>query len=164
MDPELNNDPTYLWGSKWIDYILIFHTLAELVVKAGHHHFNEHFISDHKGIYIQFKEVDIFDIATMDRSYASYRRMRMSRRDIVRIYISHLEALYKEHSIWKMGEKLARRVITASSTPLQDKYFLKFDKLDQQRIWYMRAAENFAGSSLLMVSMNGHLYWRLLDG
>ena len=49
LDSELNNDPTYLWGSKWIKHIPIYPTLAELAVKAGHHHFNQHFISDHKG-------------------------------------------------------------------------------------------------------------------
>ena len=120
LNSELKNDTTYLWDSKYIDCILIPHTLSELAVKSGYQHLNHHFISDHKGIYIQFKAADIFDTATMDRSHASYCWLRMSRRDIVGRYVSHLEALYKEHSIWKRAEKIARRVLTASSTPLQD--------------------------------------------
>ena len=71
LNLELNNDPTYLWGSKRIDYILISPRLVELPVKAEHHHFNHQFISDHNGIYIQFKAADIFDTATMDRSHVS---------------------------------------------------------------------------------------------
>ena len=52
----------------------------------------------------------------------------------------------------------------ASSTPLQDKYVMKFGKLDQEWTWYMRATEKFADFPLLMVFMNSHLCWRLLDG
>ena len=90
LDPELNNDPTYLWSSKRIDYISISLTLAGLAVKAGRHHFNQHFISDHKVIYIQFKAADISDTATIDRSHESYRQLLMSRRDMVGRYVSHV--------------------------------------------------------------------------
>ena len=83
LNPDTHEDPTYLWGSKRIDYIYISLTLAEVAVKAGHHNFNQHLISDHKGLYKQFKTGDIFDTATMDRIHTSYRRRRMGRRDIV---------------------------------------------------------------------------------
>ena len=109
LDLDKHDDPTYLWGKKRIDYILISPALAELAVKAGHHQFNQHFISDHKGIYLQFHAKDIFDTATMDKSRASYRRLQISRRDIVLRYVSHLEQLYKVHYIWQRAEKLARK-------------------------------------------------------
>jgi len=108
LNQNLHEDPTYLWGSKQIDYILISPTLAEVAIKAGHHNFNQRFISNHKGMYTHLKKAgDIFGTATMDRSHVSYRRLRIGRRDIVQRYISHLEVLYKEHRIWNRAEHLA---------------------------------------------------------
>ena len=37
MKPELKKEPTYLYESKRMDYILITPTLAEIALKAGHH-------------------------------------------------------------------------------------------------------------------------------
>ena len=37
MNPHLDKDPTYLWGNKRLDYILVSSKLAEVAVKAGHH-------------------------------------------------------------------------------------------------------------------------------
>ena len=171
LNPDLEQDPTYLWGSKRIDLVLVSPALAGVAVKAGHHNFNQHFVSDHKGIFIQFKAADIFDTATMDKSHASYRRLRMGRRDIVDKYITHLVGLYQEHHVWTRAEKLATRMIAASSESVTDKYFDKFDKLDQERIRYMRSAENFAGlpppngvyewSPLLEKSGRTVTYWKL---
>ena len=79
----MENDPIYLWGSKRIDYILMSPALAEVAVKAGHHHFNQHFISNHKEVYIQFKVDDLFDVDLMDKSNESYRRLKLGRHDIV---------------------------------------------------------------------------------
>jgi len=41
---------------------------------------------------------------------------------------------------------LARKVLTAPAESIRNKYFKKFENLDNERIWYMRAAEMFAGS------------------
>ena len=71
LNPELHYDPTYLWGKKRIDYIFISPSLADVAVKAGHHNYYQHFISDHKGIYIQFNTSYLFDTATMGRSRAA---------------------------------------------------------------------------------------------
>ena len=97
LNPDLEQDPTYLWGSKRIDLVLVSSALAGVAVKAGHHNFNQHFVSDHKGIFIQFKAADIFDTSTMDKSHVSYRRLRMGGRDIVEKCITHLVGLYQEH-------------------------------------------------------------------
>ena len=37
MNPALDKDPTYLWVTKWLDYILISSKLTEVAVKVGHH-------------------------------------------------------------------------------------------------------------------------------
>ena len=123
LNSDLQSDPTYLWGTKRIDCILIYPTLAEVAVKAGHYNYNQHFISDHKGLYIQFKAGDLFDTATMDRSHAAYRRLRIGRRDIVVRYISYLTALYREHRIWVRAEHLAQKVLTAPTVTITNKYF-----------------------------------------
>jgi len=148
LDLDLHKDPKCRWGSKRIDYILISPTLAEVTVKAGHHNFNQNFISDHKDLYIQFNAGDIFDMAAIDRSHVSYQRLHMGRNDIVQRYIFHLEALYKEHGIWNGAENLAGKVLTAPTENIKNKCFRKFDNLDNERIGYMCAAENFAGSPL----------------
>ena len=48
LNPTLLLDKTYLHGSKRIDYIFLSAALSEIAVKAGHHHFDQYFISDHK--------------------------------------------------------------------------------------------------------------------
>ena len=155
LNPDLMEDPTYLWGSKRIDYILVSPPLAELALKAGHHQYHQHFISDHKGVYIQFNAGDIFDTATVDKSHASYRRLRMGRRDIVERYVTRLVRLYKEHHIWERAVKLAQATVAAPTEAIKDKYFNQLDRLDQERICYMRAAENYAG----LPPANGAYEW-----
>lgn len=82
-----------------------------MAFKAEHHQYNQHFISDHKGAYTQFKSGDIFDTAAVDRIRASYQRLRMGRMDIVERYITHLKSLYMGHFIWQRAEKLARKTL-----------------------------------------------------
>ena len=36
-NPDLEEDPTYLWGTKMIDYIFMTQALAEVALKVGHH-------------------------------------------------------------------------------------------------------------------------------
>ena len=87
LNPELEKDPTYLWGKKRIDYILVSPALAEIALKAGHHQFHQYFITDHKGVYIRFRAQDLFDTHSMDKTHKSYRRLRLGRRDIVERYL-----------------------------------------------------------------------------
>jgi len=72
LNPGLMEDPAYLYGSKRIDYICVTPTLAESPLKARHHQFHQYFITNHKGVYLQFHAGDLFDTSTMDQSCASY--------------------------------------------------------------------------------------------
>ena len=38
-----------------------------MVVKVGHHQFDQHFVSDHKGVYIQFVAGEFFDTKYIDK-------------------------------------------------------------------------------------------------
>ena len=66
----------------------------------------------------------------------------MGRYNIVLRYIECSEKLYPEHRILERAKKLAHKVLTAS-----DKSIMIFliDNLDQERIQYMREAENYDG-------------------
>ena len=93
LNPSQSRDPTYLYGSQRIDYIFITSALAAISVKAGHHQFDQHFISYHKGVYLQFMASDLFDTEQMDKTNESYRQLRMGRRDIVDRYVKKLEQI-----------------------------------------------------------------------
>ena len=61
LSPDLVGDQTYLWGRKRLDYIFLSHGVAGAAVKAGHHHFHQYVVSDHKGVYAHFVAQDLFD-------------------------------------------------------------------------------------------------------
>ena len=69
MNPDLLLENTYLYGIKRIDYICISSTISHMVVKVGHRQFDQHFVSDHKGIYVQFMATDLFDNHEIDKSH-----------------------------------------------------------------------------------------------
>ena len=98
LNPALENDTAYLYGKNRIDYILVSHTSGTPAIKAGHHQFNQHFISDHKGVYINFNAKDLFDNAKIDRTHNSYRRLRLGRQDIVLKYINSWKS-YMQHIV-----------------------------------------------------------------
>ena len=91
LNPAQTNEATYMYVTKLIDYIFITPALLAMAVKAGYHQFDQHFVSDHKGVYLQFLTEDLFERKLMDRSHESYRRLRLGQRDIVEIYITRLE-------------------------------------------------------------------------
>ena len=53
--------PSYLYGYKRIDYTFVSPTLAEFTIKAGHHQFHQHFITDHKRVYLHADTGVLFD-------------------------------------------------------------------------------------------------------
>ena len=152
--------------------------MATIAIKAGHHQFHQHFISDHKGVYIHFKANDLFDNQKIDRSQASYRRLRLGRRHIVEKYITRLEELYETHKILERTKVLAEAI--RKQVQINDKgernkltqLFKKLDRLDEERVQYMQAAENHAGrpqpngiyewSPLLESSGQRVTYWKLI--
>ena len=52
VEPALKDDPTYLWGSRRLDYVLITPGLQSALVKGGHHPFHQHLVTDHKGVFV----------------------------------------------------------------------------------------------------------------
>ena len=101
-------------------------------------------------MYVQFKATDLFDTDLMDKSHASYRRLRLGRRDIVERYILRLENLYMEHKVLQRAETLSHKIhellpdIDMNAGAITS-LFKKLDILDKERIGYMISAENFAG-------------------
>ena len=72
FNPTQTSDATYLYGKKYIHYIFIIPALSLMAVKAGHHQLYQHFVSDYKGVYLQFLAWDLFNSKLMDRSRESY--------------------------------------------------------------------------------------------
>ena len=54
--------------------------------------------------------MDLFDISTMDKSHASYRRPRMRSRDIVEEYIKNLEEFYNDHRVLERAQRVVCRI------------------------------------------------------
>ena len=52
--------------------LIIFITPSLMAAKVGHHKFDQHFVSDQKGVYLQFLARDLFDNKHMNRSHESY--------------------------------------------------------------------------------------------
>ena len=48
LNPEIEADLIYIYKSKRIDYIFSTHLFAEIAIKSGNHHFQQHIISDHR--------------------------------------------------------------------------------------------------------------------
>ena len=175
LNPDLEENPTYLWEVKRLDYIFMTSGLAEVALKAGHHQFHQHFVSDHKGAYLQFRASGFFDIELMDKSHVSYRILRLGRSDIVEKYIEQLEQLYEEHRILERAEALASEIIMHLETPLENggmmKVFISLDQLDKERVKDMTSAENYSGkaphsgicklSPLLEKTGRIFTYWKL---
>ena len=99
MEPTLKEDPTYLWGSKRIDFMFISQGLKDAVVNAGHHPFHQHFVTDHKAVYGYFLADAFFDTGEVDKCHMSQRGLNLCRRDSVEKYITALEDLYDQHKI-----------------------------------------------------------------
>ena len=111
LNPDMEENPTYLWGNNRINYIFISPALAEVALKAGHHQFHQHFTTDHKGVYLRFRADDLFATELMDKTHTSYRRLRLGRRDIMERYVGILEHLYKEHKILERTQAIGQELV-----------------------------------------------------
>ena len=145
LDPSLLEDPTYLWGKRRIDYILLSQGVVGAAIKGGHHPFHQYVVSDHKGVYVHFDARELFAVGTADLSHISQRKILLSHRDIVLKYITKLESLYKEHRIMPRLDKIRLQIERASTDEHRKCLFNKLDKLDVERVRLMVAAEKYAG-------------------
>ena len=71
LNPSLIKDKTYLWSDRRLDYIFVSPGIKDAAVKAGHHNFHQHIISDHKGVYVHFKASELFATGKMDETHLS---------------------------------------------------------------------------------------------
>ena len=145
LNPLYRERPYLHDWRKRIDYIFTTQALAGVALKGGHHQFHQHVISDHKGLYLHFNVRDLFDSNTCDTSHASYRKLWMGRRDIVKKYIACLEKLYRDHRILERAETIVQNIQQAGDEAKVRIEFEKLDKLDAERVQYMISAENYAG-------------------
>ena len=145
VNPALETDPTYLWGTKRLDYILVTPGLKDAAIKAGHHPFHQHLVTDHKGIFAYFVADKIFDTGEIDGSHKSQRRLDLRKRDTVTTYIKILEGLYKHHGIVKKLLSIETKLNKVTCKAHKMALLRGLDKLDQERVQLMIAAEKKVG-------------------
>ena len=83
----------------------------------------------------------------MDKSHATYRRLRIEKKDTVEQCIKKLEELYNAHRILERAHTIVCRIQETKTQEETQELFRTLDKLDAERIKYMISAENFAGKS-----------------
>ena len=77
MNLELEKDPTHMYESKRIEYILITPTLVETALKARHNQYHQRFIIDQKGVYLEFRASGMSDADKIYRSHEAYRHLQL---------------------------------------------------------------------------------------
>ena len=145
LNPAYKDDKTYIHGSTRIDHIFLSPELAEIALKAGHHQFHQHFMTDHKGVYVHFHADDFFESPKIDKTHFSFRALRLDRRDIVEKYIEELKKIYKDNKFIERMDKAVDKIEKATTKEERTCAFQYFDRLDLEREQYMRAAEKKAG-------------------
>ena len=110
LNPTAAKESTYLWGRNRLDYVFLSKGLQQAAVKAGHHLFHQHIISDHKGIYVHFNAFEFFELEEMDRAHFVHRKLVLHRRDITQRYILKLEELYRDHQILQRVDALDKNL------------------------------------------------------
>ena len=145
MNPELETDTTYLWSKRRIDYAFITPGLRAAVVKAGHHPFHQHLVTDHKGVFVYFLTDVLFDSSEIDGSHISQRRLDLGKRTTVERYVKKLEELYEHHRILGRLNNIECKLNRVKSLIYKEALLRKLDKLDAERVALMVAAEKRAG-------------------
>ena len=125
LNPSWSEDKTYIDGSKRIDHIFISPDLAEIALKAGHHPIHQHFISDHKGIYIQFQAKDFFDDPSIDQTFYSFRGLQLNKQEAVEKYIEELERIYSDNKFIKRLHEVAIQIEEAETKEKRQEAMLK---------------------------------------
>ena len=75
LNSDIEDDLTYMYGSKQIDYIFTSPGSAEIVRKGGYRQFHQLMIKYHKGMYLHFRVQYLFDSKDFDKIQASYKRL-----------------------------------------------------------------------------------------
>ena len=144
LNPSLKNDKTYLYGFKQIDHIFLSPELAYVALKAGHHQFYQHFVTDYKGVYIHFKVRDLFEEEKIDSTKFAFRELQLENRERVEEYITSLEKMYEDNNFVERLQVVSNAIHSAPNEEERNE-LQRLDKLDIEKSRYMRAAEKKLG-------------------
>ena len=104
--PSMQAPVTYARGAKCIDYALGTPRVAEAVIAAGHEPFNERFISDHRGYFIDFDTKIQFGSPTQDLASMNRRKLRTANPKTNTEYIECLHELLSAHNVMERANRL----------------------------------------------------------
>ena len=97
---------TYARGVKCLDYALGTANVARAVVAAGYGAFNERFISDHRGYFVDLDTKTLFGSPTQDLASPTKRLLKTSNLKHTTSYIENVYDLMIAHNVFERADRL----------------------------------------------------------
>ena len=104
--PNERAPTTYARGVKCLDYALGTPKVASAVVAAGYEAFNERFISDHRGYFLDFDSKTMFGSPTQDLASLPKRMLKTSNVKHTTSYIEKVYDLLVAHNAIERADRL----------------------------------------------------------
>jgi hypothetical protein len=160
--------PTYIWGKKRIDYMLILASLQESVERSGILPYCSVFAGDHRPCFLDFNANLLFTGSTSPLPLASQCQLQLSDPRKVLQYKTILYEQLEYHNILEKGVALWE---AATKSQWTDKHTKQYETLDLLITQSMLCAEqscskryskHFEWSPKLIQSVECVHFWRLL--
>jgi exonuclease III len=97
---------TYARGVKCLDYAFGTQKVTEAIMAAGYEAFNERFISDHRGYFLDLNNTILFGSPTQELASPSKRRLTTSNLKNTTTYIEKAYELMQAHNVFNRAERL----------------------------------------------------------
>jgi len=141
-------------GNK-IDYILLSPDLAAGTIASGILPLNHHVISDHRASYCDIDVQALFAVLKIEElTHGTRRKLQLSKPSVVKKYLDKLEQLFNDHKILQRIQDLVL-LFENNTTTDYTHLIAEFNKLDEEKNRYARAAEIYCNWSPPRVHMHG---------
>ena len=104
--PDKTPPVTYARGRKCLDFALGTPRIAQAVIAAGYEAFNERFVSDHRGYFLDMDTAILFGSPTQDLAPLSRRQLRTTNIHHNTMYIERLHEMLSNHRVFERAQKL----------------------------------------------------------
>ena len=104
--PNQKPPVTYARGAKCLDFAMGTPRVAQAVIAAGYEAFNERFVSDHRGYFLDMDTSILFGSPTQDLATLSRRQLKTANIRHNTLYIDKLHELLSAHKVFQRAELL----------------------------------------------------------
>ena len=104
--PNKKPPATYARGVKCLDYAMGTQRVASAVIAAGYEAFNERFVSDHRGYFLDLDTSILFGSPTQDLASLKRRQLRTANVHHNTMYLDKLHELLGAHNVFERAQKL----------------------------------------------------------